>query len=407
MTRIRRQRRPGRLAGMLLPLALAAAFPAMACQGNFTATSADSCFAMRGCTWNKTRAACEVRANVNALDGDERFSFQGDHFSSAGNEVERNRAGIRSPMPADFESQRLGRVCPDPVIDAVRHIDEAPGPVTMGSPSQYFTWQRAHTIELMLRMRAGWLALREEGACRKALRLGMLPEAAPADSRLDLRLTLSNQARHNWKLARRGNPFNGVIDCTNWRVHLLPHNARASESADQVPWTLDQLRKARWSQARPKLKLSDRELVGMRNNGIDHGRVAALVRGHDRPAATFEAWCVEERQVKADFLGFTVWPSQKDGSPTWKLTSRQLNGPNLDRMTVIGLTADGRLGPGANLADPQGRPVYGGALQFLPDQRAKAIDPDLKTVIGGLPLPLSASLVRLGNDRRQMPPPRR
>lgn len=176
-------------------------------------------------------------------------------------------------------------------------------------------------------------------ACRAAWQdlRGSNPCIALAQTEEPAHLTLTDEARANWELAKRGNVLNGVVDCVSFKVHVLPQPPRTAYG--QTDWTLADRARVQG--------VSQKELTDCyKAKNCNHGHVVSAyieLHGTDtqkqataamnvavtKKPFTADEFCTFESTTKSNFLGFTVW-TDAGGTAQFMWNSKQLNGPNLD-----------------------------------------------------------------------------
>lgn len=327
------------------------------------------CVAFDRCTWNETLLDCVDKSEVDGLAAQQNLgkSKWGDSFLKRdGYNVIYSTADRSNSLDKETIQQALG--CPTEVLDYVGRynpeaFDPAGGVLGIETASDYIEWptfgESATARERKIRLRTAWLSLREEGACRRWF-LG--------PNRKSPKLTLSSEADNNWRLAKKGNAFNGVIDCRTWEVFLVPQNPRSDKknlvNFNQLPWTNEQLKKVKLTRSAkasgaPKYSLQS-------NKGLDHGTVALMSEGQSLDAPkSFADWCRQEKELKANYLGFNVWTDATSGKLEIKYTSRQLNGPNLDTYILTDPDDHDNYTADAELFDGRQQVVYSEKGKFL------------------------------------------
>ena len=173
--------------------------------------------------------------------------------------------------------------------------------------------------------RAAWQALRGASPCRALM-------SAPRSNIGNSALTKEGKA--DWKSAKKGYVFNGVLDCVNKKIHIVPQPARPKKKPDQINWSDADLAKVK------SLPVNELKACYGASN-CNHGHVvSAYIQKYGTAAQkaaekavqgahTADQFCTFEN-VRANFLGFTVWTDKTNGTAQFFWNSKQLNGPNLD-----------------------------------------------------------------------------
>lgn len=374
-----------------------------ACQvpGSLKEESPTWCISFERCVWNESILDCKDKSEMDALSSRPTSgqSKLGDSFLSRdGYNVSYSTANQSSLLDDETINQALG--CPTEVMDYVgRYNPEAfdPGGGVIGieSASDYIDWntfgESTTARERKIRLRTAWLSLRKDGACRRWL-LGS--DRNKPDN--VLRLVMSREADINWRLAKRGNAFNGVIDCRTWEVFLVPQNPRTDNKTslkfNQLPWKTSQLKKVELTRSANASSAPVYELQP--EKGLDHGVVALMSEGKSLDAPkTLADWCRQERELKANYLGFNVWTDATTGQLAIKFTSRQLNGPNLDRYILTDPDDHDNYTEQAELFDAREQVVYSEKGLFLNRTDASEdLNEDLKNHRGVLSIDIAIAL---------------
>lgn len=354
------------------------------------------CVAYESCSWNETLQDCVDKAEKDGLAAQQILgkSKPGDSFLTRNGYDAVYAMGDQSnSLDEETIQQALG--CPSEVLDYVGRytpeaFDPAGGVVGIESASDYIEWptfgESATARERKIRLRTAWLSLREGGACRQWF-LG------PDRKNPDFNLTLSREASDNWKLAKKGNAFNGVIDCRTWEVFLVPQNPRSDKknlvNFNQLPWTNSQLKSVKPTRAAKASGAPRYPLFA--NSGLDHGTVALMSEGQSLDAPkTFADWCRQEKELKANYLGFNVWTDATNGKLEIKYTSRQLNGPNLDTYRLTVPDNHGNYTANTEFLDGRDQVVYSPRGKFLTDDQNE----DLTFHRGVLSIEIAVALKR-------------
>jgi hypothetical protein len=243
--------------------------------------------------------------------------------------------------------------CPAQYATCCAH-QGACSPLGLPSPSDYLfrkAWTAVlNTVQKKTDCRAAWQALRGTSTCR-----ALLSSAANI-----AKITLTPSATADWSTAKRGNVVNGILDCTKFKVHIMPQPARAQNAA-QTQWTnqdLGLIQGANVAETRTCYAASNcnhanvvsayiqkygsrtqkQILAGPEKAQLDHAKAMTKMMKARKPgtssgtmqlAADMGPWCKAEASIKKDFLGFTIW-TDATGAATFFWNSKQLNGPNLD-----------------------------------------------------------------------------
>ncbi|BFI72123.1 RHS repeat-associated core domain-containing protein [Yersinia pseudotuberculosis] len=166
-----------------------------------------------------------------------------------------------------------------------------------------------------------YLEARETGAARDWLR------------NMPKELKLSKQAKHNWKHAKKGSAFSGMIDARNKEIYLIPATSRNASKggAGQIPWEYNELKKQWFYRDKHLAKNNEKPYSNKKLRNLDHGRAAFYLEGEGKPASykksAFENW-METQTVSSNWLGFFVH-SDSDGKIKLNFKSAQLNSPNI------------------------------------------------------------------------------
>uniref|UniRef100_UPI0024B1D847 RHS repeat domain-containing protein n=1 Tax=Yersinia sp. Marseille-Q3913 TaxID=2830769 RepID=UPI0024B1D847 len=146
-------------------------------------------------------------------------------------------------------------------------------------------------------------------------------------------LKLSKQAKHNWKHAKKGNAFSGMIDARNKEIYLIPATSRNERKggAGQIPWEYSELKKQWFYRDKHLAKNNEKPYSNKKLRNLDHGRAAFYLEGEGKPASNkksaFENW-IDTQTISSHWLGFFVH-SDSDGNMKLNFKSAQLNSPNI------------------------------------------------------------------------------
>ncbi|MDB6048654.1 MAG: Insecticidal toxin complex protein [Pseudomonas sp.] len=182
----------------------------------------------------------------------------------------------------------------------------------------------------------GWERL-EKSTAEKTLALYKESRADGAarvwSKQLPSQLTLSDQARHNWKYAEPGNAFSGMIDARTAEIYLVPATSRSKIGVDgQTDWSSKALKKQWFSKTSHYEKGNIKPYRNGKLANLDHGRAAYYLEGKEKALPpdlnAFDHW-FDQQKVSSNWLGFFVHADQNTGRMVLNYKSAQLNSPNL------------------------------------------------------------------------------
>jgi len=180
----------------------------------------------------------------------------------------------------------------------------------------------AWSVNLRTKCRAAWQALRRPHAtaCRSLASGGLAA------------FTFSPTSAADWGHSKKGNTFNFVIDCAAKKVHIAPQPARPDKFTSQTDWTKEDLAKTRGLEAEQRTSCYNAKNC---NHGIVVEQYIKQFGSRDQKAKLLVPTTnlknfISQEEVRAGFLGGSVWADKDSGTPVFAWNSKQLNGPNLD-----------------------------------------------------------------------------